>query len=117
MCRPVYHNVKRTELAYYATMPEGRKFKIILMIPITLDATMIHKIEVEGGVLLFVQISGDTWYSHYWNGVRVLWYPTYGGGGWVDTAKDAQAHTMCALVSRTIESTERLMSGCMSAQA
>lgn len=109
MCKSVYSYVKRTELEYYSLVPNGQNLTIIQAGFLRLSTTMIHKIATKEGVLLFVQIVGYP----YWNGVRVLWYPTYGAGGWVDLAKDEEVRTMVQIVSNAIETTERLMTGCM----
>jgi len=89
MCKPVWSNIKKTELellAYY--LPEGTS-SVLRTHFATFRIEMVKKIASDDGMYMIVKVQGTTW-----NGIRILWLSKFGGGGWVDVVKDAYAKSL-----------------------
>jgi hypothetical protein len=59
---------------------------------------LLEKVIKDDGVLLVLQVS-----ECCWDGVSILWCPDYGGGGWVDVAKDAESNRLMRQWSGELE--------------
>lgn len=85
MCKPIFHSVKRTTLSYYKHfVREGGILYHKLFDNMTPDKyILLRKIEEENGTLMIVQHDPPRRGMFAMSGIRALWYPKYGAGGWV----------------------------------
>lgn len=92
MCKPVWFNVKRANMLSLV----GRLPGAVVADPSYISMkdggiTILDKIQEESGYLFIVS------YKATWNSktvVNALWYPNFGGAGWVDLPKDPKTHAL-----------------------
>ena len=103
MCKPVWSNLKRVAMREYGVLPEGCICRLtVLSFYPSQPVRMLRRLHQEGGTLFLVQVLPDAGISA-WRGVRALWYPTYGSGGWVDTNLDAEVGKLCRELDQQLE--------------
>jgi hypothetical protein len=85
MCVPCWLGVKRSLLAHIAAQPVGEVFSVPLVPGYPEKCEMVRKVSDPDGTLIYLHLKATSIFRY--GGVRVLWYPTYGGGGWVDEVK------------------------------
>lgn len=90
-------------MQYIASHPEGTSLRVeaVSGLPF-IPSIMLERRVSDTGVLLICQLKENT-YLPYWSGVRAIWYPIFGAGGWVDVNKDQEARQACEAWSNTLE--------------
>jgi hypothetical protein len=93
MCRPVWHNIKRTTLAQAARTKVGQQIRVCdpnFNVSTRESMLLLEKLVSPTGTLMYVR-SIFNWGAGAHVVIHALWYPTYGGGGWLDLPKDPMA--------------------------
>jgi hypothetical protein len=94
MCKPVWFNVKRSSMLYLVGRLPGAVVADPSIIVSHGNLTILDRIQDENGVLMIVSYQ-PMYYKVGGTVVAALWYPNFGGAGWVDLVKDPQTRLLC----------------------
>jgi hypothetical protein len=94
MCKPVWFNVKRANMLSLVGRLPGAVVADPSFFSMKDKLTILDKIQEESGYLFIVSYRVLPGTVHDRTVVAALWYPNFGGAGWVDLPKDPKTHAL-----------------------